>query len=215
MDLLQQAWEYALDPRNNFPEVVGRHLQLSAISLLFAILIGVPLGILVSRYPLLSRLAINLAGILRVIPSIAVLFLLYPIFKLGIWAPIVALTALAVPPLLINTNAGIKGVDPAVIEAGRGMGMSMWQLLGRVQIPLALPVMLAGLRIAAIEVIASATLAVFIAGGGLGEFVYSGLTLNRKDILLVGAIPVAAIALCAELALAYLQRRVTPRHAAG
>jgi osmoprotectant transport system permease protein len=214
MDVLQQAWEYLLDPENNVLAEIARHLQLSGMSLLFATLIGVPLGILVSRYPLISRFAINAAGILRVIPSIAILFLLYPIFKLGIWAPVVALTILAVPPLLINTNAGIQGVDPAVLEAGKGMGMSTWQLLGGVQMPLALPVMLAGLRIAAIEVIASATLAVFIAGGGLGLFVYRGLTLNRKDILLVGAIPVALIALCAELVLAYLQRRVTPRHAA-
>jgi osmoprotectant transport system permease protein len=213
MDLFQQAWEYATNPRNHFLQKVLEHLQLSGISILLAVAIGVPLGIVVSRYALLSRLAVNMVGILRVVPSIAILFLFYPLFGLGSGAPLLALTILAVPPLLINTDAGMRGVDPAALEAGRGMGMSYWQLLGKVQVPLALPVMLAGLRIAAIEVIASATLAVFIGGGGLGEFVYAGLTLNRKDILLVGAVAVAALALVAELVLAYLQRRVTPRYA--
>ena len=185
---------------------------MSAVSLLLAVAIGVPLGIIVSRYALFARLTINTMGVLRVIPSIAVLFLLYPWLGLGIGAPIVALTILAVPPLIINTDAGMRGVDSAAIEAGRGMGMSDRQLLGKVQVPLALPVMLAGLRIAAIEIIASATLAVFIGGGGLGEFVYSGLTQNRKEIVLVGAIPVAIIARCAEVVLSGVQRLFTPRH---
>ncbi len=211
MDVLQKAWDYALDPKNKLMETVTRHLQLSLVSLALAIAIGVPLGMLISRYPPLSRVLINIMGILRVIPSIAILFLLYPILGLGFWAPIVALVILAVPPLLINTDAGMRGVDPATTEAGRGMGMSRAQLLRKVQVPLALPVILAGVRIATIEVIASATLAVFIGGGGLGEFVYAGLTLNNRSILLVGAVPVALLALCAELALSYLQRRVTPR----
>lgn len=215
MDILQQTWEYALDPRNRLLDKVIQHLQLSGIALLVAAVIGVPLGILISRYAPLSRLIINVMGILRVIPSLAILFLLYPIFKLGNGAPLVALTILALPPLLINTDAGMRSVDPATVEAGRGMGMSFWQLLGKVQIPLALPVMLAGVRIAAIEIIASATLAAFIGGGGLGEFVYSGLTLSRMPILLVGAIPVALLALCVEVGLSYLQRRVTPRQATG
>ncbi len=215
MDVLQQTWEYALDPRNRLLDKVVQHLQLSGTALLVAAAIGVPLGILISRYAPLSRVVINIMGILRVIPSLAILFLLYPIFRLGSGGPIVALTILALPPLLINTDAGMRSVDPATVEAGRGMGMSFWQLLGKVQIPLALPVILAGLRIAAIEIIASATLAAFIGGGGLGEFVYSGLTLSRMSILLVGAIPVAALALCVEVALSYLQRRVTPRNATG
>ncbi|HKP51213.1 MAG TPA: ABC transporter permease [Chloroflexia bacterium] len=213
MDLFQQAWEYITNPQNRFLLKVAEHLQLSGVAILLAVAIGVPVGIMVSRYALLSRVAVNMVGILRVIPSIAILFLFYPLFGLGAGAPLLALTILAVPPLLINTDAGMRGVDPAAIEAGRGMGMSYWQLLGKVQLPLALPVVLAGLRIAAIEVIASATLATFIGGGGLGEFVFRGLTLARDDILLAGAVPIAALALIAEVALAYLQRRLTPRQA--
>jgi len=214
MEILQQAWEFALDPSHNVGGELLTHLQISLMALLLATAIGVPLGILASKSRLFSRVAINTAGILRVIPSLAVLFLLYPIFKLGAGAPIVALTLLAIPPLLINTNTGMRGVDPSVVEVGRGMGMSEGELLRKVQVPLALPVMLAGLRIATIEVIASATLAVFIGGGGLGKFVYAGLTLNQKDQLLAGAIPVAVLALLAEVSLALLQRRVTPRRAA-
>jgi osmoprotectant transport system permease protein len=165
----------------------------------------------ISRYGLPARVVVNAVGVLRVVPSLAVLFLLLPILKTGFAPSLVALTLLALPPLLINTDAGMRGVDGAVIEAGRGMGMSARQLLFRVQLPLASPVIVAGLRIAAIEVIASATLASLIGGGGLGDYIQSGLSLSRNDILLVGAIPVALLALLAELGLAQAQRAATRR----
>ena len=206
MDIFLNALEYALDPRNDFGGKLLTHLQLSGLSLLAGALVGVPVGIWTSRYLRLARVVINMAGILRVVPPIAVLFLLLPVFKIGFWAPVVALTLLAAPPLLINTDAGMRGVDRGVLEAGRGMGMSAGRLLWKVQLPLALPVILAGLQIATIEVIASATLAVLIGGGGLGEYIATGLALNRNHILLVGAVPVALIALAAELSFSYLRR---------
>ena len=214
MDVILSALEYALDPRNDFGGKLLTHLQLSGVALVAGAILGVPLGIWTSRYERLARAIINMAGILRVVPPIAVLFLLLPVFKIGFWAPVVALTLLAAPPLLINTDAGMRGVDPGVVEAGKGMGMSGWRLLWKVQLPLALPVVLAGFQIAAIEVIASATLAVLIGGGGLGEYIATGLALNRNHILLVGAVPVALIALAAELTLSYLRgatlKRVSP-----
>ena len=206
MDTLQQAWEYALKPSSDFLGQIGRHLQLSGIALFVALLVGVPLGVWISRYGTFARLVVNVMGVLRVVPSLAVLFILLPVLGSGLPPSVVALSLLAVPPVLINTDAGMRGVDPAVVEAGRGMGMSLWQLLSRVQLPLAAPVILAGLRIAAIEVIASATLASLIGGGGLGDFIQAGLSLSRNDILLVGAVPVAIIALFAELGLGYAQR---------
>jgi osmoprotectant transport system permease protein len=206
MDTLQQAWEYALNPTNNFWGQVVQHLRLSGIALLVAVLVGVPLGIWISRYGALSRVVVNVMGVLRVVPSLAVLFILLPVLKTGLAPSVVALALLAVPPITINTDAGMRGVDPAAVEAGRGMGMSDWHLLRKVQLPLAAPVILAGLRIAAIEVVASATLASLIGGGGLGDFIQAGLSLSRNDILLVGAIPVALLALCVELTLSSMQR---------
>ena len=210
MDTIQKALEYALDPSNDFLGQLLTHLSLSATALLVGALIGIPLGIWISRYGALARVIVNVVGIVRVLPSIAVLFLLLPSQGIGFRPSVIALTLLAVPPLLINTDAGMRGVDPAVIEAGRGLGMSAWRLLRKVQLPLAMPVILAGLRIAAVEVVASATLATLIGGGGLGDFISTGLALgkSRYYILLVGAIPVALIALGTELGLGYLQRKV-------
>ncbi len=211
MDTLQKALEYALDPSNDFADALGMHLKLSGVALLIAVAIGVPLGIWISRFGAPAQIVVNIMGVVRVVPSIAVLFLLLPPLHTGFRPSAVALTLLAVPPLLINTDAGMRSVDRTVLEAGRGLGMSAWRLLWRVQMPLALPVVLAGLRIAAVEVIASATLATLIGGGGLGDFIAAGLSLSRNYILLVGAIPVALLALIVELSLAYLQR-VTVRY---
>ena len=214
MDVLQEALDYALNPRNRFWEVVWTHLRLSGLALALAALVGVPLGIWISRHGALGRVVINLVGVLRVIPSIAMLFLLYQLYgRIGFTPAAIALTVLAIPPLLINTEAGLRGVDPAAVEAGRGLGMSAWRLLWKVQLPLAMPVVLAGVRIAAVEVVASATLATLIGGGGLGDFIAAGLTLQRHHILLVGAVPVALIALGTELLLAYAQRRIARRYA--
>lgn len=211
METIQQAFEYASNPSSDFLKAVVTHLQLSATALFIAALIGVPLGIIVSKYDLLARLSVNVMGIVRVIPSLALLFVLIPVLHTGFVPSATALTVLAIPPLLINTEAGMRGVSRAVVEAGRGMGMTGWQLLWKVQLPLALPVILAGVRIATVEVIASATLASIIGGGGLGDFITAGLARGRNSILLVGAIPVALMALLAELGLAYLQRSIVRR----
>jgi osmoprotectant transport system permease protein len=208
METLQKALEYALNPRNELAQKLWAHVQLSGAALLLAVAIGVSLGIWISRFGALARVTVNFAGVLRVVPSIAVLFLLLPLVGTGFWPSLIALTFLAVPPILINTDAGMRGVSPAIIEAGRGLGMSAWRLLGRVQLPLAMPVVIAGLRRAAVEVIASATLATLIGGGGLGDFIQAGLALSRNEILLVGAVPVALLALVTELGLNYAERAV-------
>ena len=211
MDLVRAAWTYILANQPAFMAAVGAQLQLSAIALLIALVICVPLGILAARNGLVSIVVINLFGTARVVPSIAILFLALPFLGIGFAPALVALTVLACPPILVNTSAGFSGVEAAVVEAARGMGMSPLQVLGRIELPLALPVVLAGVRTAAIEVVASATLATFIGGGGLGDFIAQGFSNNDASLMLVGAIPVALMALCAEVLFGGLQRVLSPR----
>ncbi len=181
-----------------------------AIALTVGIVVCVPLGVLTSRSRLASVTIINGFNALRVIPSLAILFVMLPITGLTLTSALIALTILALPPILINTDAAFRTIDPAIREAATGMGMSRGEVLRRIEFPLALPVMLAGIRIAAVEVIASATLAAFIGGGGLGVFITRGFALNDPAILLVGAIPVAVLAFFAEAGLGFLQRVTQP-----
>ncbi|MGI8588992.1 MAG: ABC transporter permease [Chloroflexia bacterium] len=192
-----------------FWEAVTTHLELSGLALGIALLLCVPLGVFTSRWGGWARLVINAVGVARVVPSIAVLFLLLPYLGLGFAPALVALTLLACPPILINTDAGMRGVDPAVIEAGRGLGMGPVRLVREVQLPIALPVVVAGVRTSAVEVIASATLATLIGGGALGDFIIRGLDEGRYEILMVGAVPVALIAVTAEVLLGTLQRNLS------
>ncbi len=207
MEQLAQAYRYVLDNQTDFWRNVVVHLQLSFSALLIALVICLPLGIWAARRPLVAQLGINTANALRVVPSLAILFLAYPYLGTGFRNALVALTILACPPVLINTYAGFRGVDRTVIEAARGMGMTAGEVLRRVELPLAMPVLLAGVRLATVEVIASATLAAFIAGGGLGNFIQRGFAVNNESITLVGAIPIALLALAADALLALVQRR--------
>lgn len=214
MELLAESWQYILDNQARFLDAVAVHLRLSGTALLLAIALFFPLGVLASRSGRAGGTLIGVVSAIRVVPSLAVLFLLLPFLGLGERPALVALTLLAGPPLVINTDAGLRNVDPAALESARGLGMSAAQVFGRVQLPLALPVVIAGLRTAAVEVIGSATLAAFIGAGGLGTFITSGMTLLDERLLLVGAIPVTLLTLFAESALSGLERRVTPPPAA-
>lgn len=207
MDVIFQAYTYFLNNSERFWNALGRHLVLSGIALAISIVVCVPLGIVISRRVNLAQVVITAFGSLRLIPSLAVLFLALPYLGLGFRPALFALTLLALPPVLINTYAGIRNVGPAVIEAARGVGMSPSQVLRRIELPLALPSILTGIRIAAVEVVASATLASFINGGGLGEFIQIGFALNKTSVMLVGAVPVALLALLVELLFGQLQRR--------
>lgn len=218
MDLLRGALDYIQNNQQKFLDALRLHVELSLYALLLAIAIFVPLGVLASRW----RGGPALVGIVsaaRVIPSISVLFLLYPYRReIGHIAPfwdrnfvlaLIALTLLAGPPLIINTDAALRGVSPSVLENAQGLGMTGPQVFAKVQLPLSLPVITAGMRTAAIEIIASATFAAFIGVGTLGRFITSGLTLYDFSLLLVGAIPVTLLALGAEASLAGLQRLVS------
>ncbi|HMA33285.1 MAG TPA: ABC transporter permease [Chloroflexia bacterium] len=209
MELITDSLAYFQTHQDEFGEALRTHLLLSVLALLVAIGICVPLGILTSRWGVAARVIINAVGVARVVPSIAVLFLLLPYLGLGFAPALVALTLLACPPVLINTDAGMRGVDPAILEAGRGLGMGAGRLVREVQLPLALPVIIAGVRTSAVEVIASATLATLIGGGALGVFIIRGLDVNRPEILMVGAVPVALLAIATEAGLGLLQRKLS------
>jgi osmoprotectant transport system permease protein len=215
MEIVGQALIYIQNHFEDFQKASVAHLQLSFFALLLAAITCVPLGILTSRFGTVARVVINAVGIARVIPSIAVLLVLLPVLGVGFTPALVALTLLAFPPILINTDAGMRGVEPATLEAARGMGMTWYESLLEVEIPLALPVIIGGIRTATVEVIASATLATFIGAGGFGDFIAQGLSGNDNRIVLAGAIPVAILALVAELLLATLQRLVSPTTSAN
>lgn len=210
MDLLVSAVRYISEHETRFWSEVWAQVQLSATALLIAIAIFVPLGIVASRSRVTGPALVGIVGAARVIPSLAVLFLLLPVLGTGFTPALVALTLLAGPPLIVNTDAGLRGVDPVIVENAEGLGMNRRQLFARVQFPLALPLIVAGIRTAAVEVIASATLAAFIGADGLGTFILAGLTLLDFRLLLVGALPVTIMALLTETTFHWVERLVTP-----
>lgn len=210
MDLLGQTWTYIAENADRFQQAVLVHLGLSLGALGIAMLVFIPLGVLASMGGQLTATIIGAVATVRVIPSLAVILLLLPVFGLG-WRPaLIALTLLAGPPLVINTDIGLRGVDPATLEAATGLGMTGAQRFWRVKVPLALPVIVTGVRSAAVEVIGSATLAAFVGAGGLGTFITSGITLMDERMLLSGALLVTALALLTEWVLARLEVRLTP-----
>lgn len=209
----ERAWAYFLARQPEFFQAVQDHLALAGVALGFALLVCVPLGIWTARSRFASLTVMNLVNGLRVLPSLAVLFLVVPYLGLSVRSAALALILLAMPPVLINTDAAFRTLDPAVREAARGMGMSPLQALLKVEFPLALPVILTGVRTAAVEVLASATLAAFVGSGGLGIYVTRGFALYDYAILMVGAIPVALLTLAAEGGLSILQRAAQPARA--
>jgi osmoprotectant transport system permease protein len=190
---------------------LGQHLLMSAVSLAVALAIGIPLAIAILPNRAMAAVAINGVNALRTIPSIAILAAALPIFGIGLVPSIVALVVLALPPILLNTYVGLKEVDAELIDAALGMGMTRGQTLRQVQIPLAAPAIFTGIRTAAIQVISGATLASFIGGGGLGDFITAGIALMDMPQLIAGALPIAALALGLEAGLGCLERRLFGR----
>ncbi|GAC1397115.1 MAG: ABC transporter permease [Chloroflexota bacterium] len=203
---ITSALSYIGGHRDEVSGVVETHLKLSLLAILIGFGLCFPLGVLASRNRHVSLYALNVFGVIRAVPSIAILFVAYPYLGIGFRPALVALTALACPPILINTALGFRGVDSAIREAAYGMGMTTLQVLRQVEFPLALPVVIAGLRTASVEVIASATLATFIGAGGLGNYISEGLNTLQTDTMLVGAIPAAMLTLLAELLLGGVER---------
>ncbi len=211
--LIQTLWQsylYFIERQTEFWGAVVDHLALAGIAVGIAVILCVPLGIWTSRSRFASLTLMNIVNGLRVVPSLAILFLMIPYLGLTSTSAIVALTVLAMTPVLINTDTAFRTLEPAIIEAARGMGMSPIQRMIKVEFPLAIPVILTGIRISAVDVIASATLAAFVGSGGLGIYITRGFALYDYSILFVGAIPVALITLAVEGLLALLQKTFQP-----
>lgn len=182
------------------------HIGLTFISLLLAVAIGVPIGIFISKNKKFSSIVLNSAGVLQTIPSIALLGFMIPLLGIGAKPAIVALFLYALLPIIRNTYTGITGVNASVSEAAKGMGMSASQILTKVELPLAMPVLLAGIRTATVINVGVATLAAYVAAGGLGEFIFGGIALNNSNMILAGAIPAALLAILFDFLLSKVQK---------
>jgi len=202
----QTLWEFMQQQSDKLATQTLQHIGLTFISLFISVLIGLPLGILITRRTRLSGPVLGIAGVLQTIPSIALLGFMIPVLGIGAKPAIVALLLYALLPIIRNTYTGIAGVDAAVKEAAVAMGMNKWQVLFKVELPLAMPVIFAGIRTATVITVGVATLASYIAAGGLGEFIFGGISLNNTNMILAGAIPAALLAILFDFLLSRLQK---------
>ena len=210
-------WTFVTENRFEIATLTLEHLWIVGVSTLLAIGVGIPLGILITRKTALHKPVIATANIIQTIPSLALFGFLLPAPWIGDRAgrlAILALTLYALLPMIRNTYVGITGVDRAIIDAARGMGLTDWQLLWKVELPLAASVILAGIRVALVISIGLATIAAAIGAGGLGELIFRGLAMVNNSVILAGAIPAALMALLADSILGWLEKRFTPQRAA-
>ncbi len=204
--MIESMKMYLTNHSDEYLSALLRHIEISLISVAIATIIGVSLGIFCSNRDALYHFFTGVFSILRVIPSLAILVICIPFFGIGILPAVIALIVLAIPPILINTATGFKMLPASVLETAFAMGMGKVRIFFKVALPLALPMILSGVRTALSEVIASATLAAYIGAGGLGVIIFTGLGLNRVELLLVGGISVATLSLTSELLSAFAVR---------
>jgi len=202
------AWQFVTDNAAELGRLTGEHLlMLTVIPVTLAVAIGVPLGVLILRKPMLRGGILGAAGVVQTIPSIAMLALLQILLsRIGTMPAVIALVLYALLPIVRNTYTGLAGVSPAVVEAARGMGFTPTQRLWRVEVPLALPVIVAGIRTAAVIDVGIATLAAFIGAGGLGDFIVQGLSLNNERLILLGVAAAAGLALLTDAGIGLIER---------
>jgi osmoprotectant transport system permease protein len=208
-------FDYLLDPAHwdlsapgSIPNLTLSHLGYTGLALLFGALIALPVGLYIGHTGKGSFIAINAGNAGRSLPTLGLLMLIVTLLGLGLLPVLIALTVLVIPPILTSAYAGMRNVDQRVVDAARGMGMRPWQVLTRVELPMALPVMLSGFRNGALQVVATATVAAAVGLGGLGRLLIDGLAVNDYSRVLAGAIVVAALAVLVDLVLALIQRLI-------
>jgi osmoprotectant transport system permease protein len=222
MSVIEQLFAWLGDAANwtgeaGVPIRVLEHLRISAVSLLAATAVALPLGLYIGHTRRGEVLAVSVANLGRAIPSFAILALAFqPSLQLGLglsdWPAIAALFLLGIPPILTNSYVGVRGVDADTVEAARGVGMSGRELLRSIELPLAAPLIVAGLRISAVQIVATATLGALVAGGGLGRFIVDGFAQGNDGMTLGGALLVAVLAIVTEVAFGVLERVTAPAH---
>lgn len=186
------------------------HIYISAIALLLGVVVAVPLGVILTRFNKVADVVISIVTILQTVPSLALLALMIPLFGIGKLPAIVALFLYSLMPILRNTFIGMEGVDDQLVDAAKGMGMTNAQLTFQVELPQAAPVIMAGIRLSGVYVVAWATLASYIGGGGLGDFIFNGLNLYIPELIIGGTIPVTLLALLVDFLLGKIEEKVTP-----
>ncbi len=197
---------YFRENSGRFWGMLAAHVRVSLIALAIAVLIGIPAGFLCVRRKKAQKYITGLFSVLRVIPSLAILLLMVPIMGTGTAPAVVALVLLAVPPILMNTVAGLEGVPPFMLETAEGVGMDPAQIWTKVRFPLAMPMILTGIKTAAVEIVASATLASKIGAGGLGDIIFAGIGLFKTELLLIGGMSVALLSLLTGLLFALVEK---------
>ena len=197
---------YFRENNGRFWGMLTAHIRISLIALAIAVLIGVPAGFLCVRWKKAQKYITGLFSLLRVIPSLAILLLMVPIMGTGTAPAVVALVLLAVPPILMNTVAGLEGVPPFMLETAEGVGMDPTQVWTKIRFPLAMPMILTGIKTAAVEIVASATLASKIGAGGLGDIIFAGIGLFKTELLLIGGVSVALLSLLTGLIFAIIEK---------
>jgi osmoprotectant transport system permease protein len=213
---LGQVWDWFTDPANwsgfdGIPTRFMEHIRLSAIPVGLAAVIALPPAMAIGHKRRFEFLVVSIANLGRAIPSFGLLFLFVILLGIGDEAVIIAMVLLAVPPILTNAYVGIQGVDADTLEAARGMGMSEAGVLARIELPLSAPLIVAGLRTAAVQVVATATLAAVVAGGGFGRFITDGFAAGDRPQVFAGAVLVALLAIATDLAFGLMQRLAKPR----
>jgi osmoprotectant transport system permease protein len=216
MSLLQSVVRWFADPAqwsgsDGIPVRLAEHVRLSAESVAIGALIALPIGIALGHYGKFGNLAMNVSNVGRAVPSFGILVIAFQAMGLGDLPIVVALTALAIPPMVTNSYVALSEVDPDIKEAARGMGYRDVARLFRVELPLSVPLIMAGVRTSAVQVVATATLAALIAGGGLGRYIVDGFGQQNNAMLFAGAVLVAALALATELSLSVVERVLVPR----
>ncbi|QDW97763.1 ABC transporter permease [Staphylococcus agnetis] len=203
--------DFIMNNANDLFNKTMEHLYISVIVLVLAIIFSVPLGILLTRTKRLAKVSLTIASVLQTIPTLAVLALMIPLFGVGKVPAIVALFFYVLLPILNNTIIGVESIDKNVREAGRSMGMTEFQLMKGVELPLALPMILSGIRLSSVYVISWATLASFIGAGGLGDYIFNGLNLYDANMIITATILITALALLVDFCLSRIEKWIVPK----
>ncbi len=211
MSIFSQYISFMLERQDQILELTTQHLYLTFIAVFFAVLVAVPLGITITRFEKAAGIVVGIANAVQALPSLALLGFLIPILGIGSKPSIVMIFLYSLLPIIKNTYTGLTNVDRAILEAGKGMGMTNWQLMKMVQLPLALPVIMAGIRISAVTAVGLTTIAALIGAGGLGQLIYRGISMVNNRMIIAGAVPAMILTLVIDFLLNILEKLVTPK----